>query len=79
MPFKNAFGFRPAFMKPHKGQKFITGVQKSFRYFYPLMKLLGQANTIRDVENAMVRVSREGYPTPYISVKDIRKLALKQQ
>ena len=79
MPFKNAFGFRPAFMKPYEGQKFITGVQKSFRYLYPLMKLLGQANTIRDVENAMVRVNREGYPSPYISVKDIRKLALKQQ
>ena len=79
MPFKHAFGFRPAFMKPYAGQRFITGIQKSFRYFYPVMKFFGQANTIQDVENAMVRVSQEGYPSPYISVKDIRMLAPKNR
>jgi len=77
MPFKGAFGFRPAFMKPFKGQRFITGVQKAFPFFYPLMKLLGQANTIQEVESAMVRVSLEGYTTPFIGVRDIRALARK--
>lgn len=74
MPFKGAFGFRPAFMKPYKDQKFITGVQKSFAYLYPIFKLLGQGNTIQDVENAMVIVSQKGYAGNFISVKDIRKM-----
>lgn len=75
MPFKGAFGFRPAFMKPHKEQVFRRSFQFFSRLLYPLFRIVGQANTMQEVTNAMIACTQNGYPQTNIEVKDIRRLS----
>ena len=75
MPFKATFGFRPMFMKPHKGQTYRRGFQIVSRLLYPVCRIFRMANTMEEVANAMISCSCDGYPKKNIEVKDIRKLA----
>lgn len=75
MPFKGAFGFRPAFMKPHKEQTCRRGFQFASRLLYPLFRGINQANKMEEVAAAMIECSLNGYPSRYIEVGDIRELA----
>jgi len=74
MPFKGAYNFRPAIMWRYKGQKHIQKMQYVFWAFYPIIKLLGQWNTLSQVGRAMIAVSRDGYHKHEIEVKDITQL-----
>lgn len=77
MPFRRAFGYRPALMKPHPEQVAGEKMQKATISMYPLAKFFNYANTIAEVERSMVVLSRaeDAFPKNYIGVKDIAALS----
>ena len=75
--FKRTFGFRPAIMRWAKGQKHVQKMQYAFIVFYPLMRLLGQANNMKEIALSQLVLTRDGYHKFAIETKDIAKLAKK--
>ena len=75
MPFKGAYGFRPALMKPLKGQLHKKKADKAMAVVYPLARLILMGNTLKEVGRAMIAVSEKGYHKKTIDVVDIIKLA----
>jgi uncharacterized protein YbjT (DUF2867 family) len=47
--FRRTFALRPAIMKWAKGQKHIQTMQYLFLPFYPLLRLFGQANSMKEI------------------------------
>ena len=75
--FKRAFGFRPAIMRWAKGQKHIQTMQYFFLPFYPLFRLMGQGNSMKEIALSMLTLVRDGYDKLAITPKDIIELAKK--
>ena len=75
--FKHTFGFRPALMRWTKGQKHIQKMQYVFILFYPLMRLFGQANNMKEIALSQLVLAHDGYHKFAIETKDITKLAKK--
>lgn len=77
LPFKQAFGFRIGFVVPAKGQTKVLKFYKYISWLVPVLKLLTPQliNTMQQVANAMIYVSKNGYPNNVIYVKDIHKMA----
>src|ERR1700682_560468 len=75
--FKQAYMFRPAFMKPTPGQKNVKSLYKVFTLLYPIGRALYPAGfcTLQEVGLAMVKAASKGYPKHILEVKDIVKLA----
>ena len=73
--FKRTFGFRPAVMKWAKGQQHVQTMQYFFLPLYPLIRLMGQANNMREIALSMLTLARDGYHQFAIGPKDITKLA----
>lgn len=71
MHFKATYGFRPAGMKPVKGQRRIQGWGK---YHWLFTWIPGFSNTIEEVTEAMIRCVVDGYHNPTIEVRDINIL-----
>lgn len=71
MPFRASYGFRPAGMKPVKGQRRLQGWGK---YHWLFTWIPGFANTIEDVTEAMIHCASEGYDKPIVGVKDINRI-----
>lgn len=73
--FKRTFAFRPALMRWTKGQKHIQKMQYVFILFYPLMRLVSQANNMKEIALSQLVLARDGYHKFAIETKDIAKLA----
>ncbi len=75
--FKQAYMFRPGFMKATPGQRNIKSYYKFFSWLYPIGRALYPAGfcTLREVGLAMINAAREGYPSRILEVADIVKLA----
>lgn len=75
--FKNAYMFRPAFMKASPGQKNVMKYYGLFAWLYPIGRALYPAGfcTLKEVGQAMINAAGEGYPKRILEVKDIVKLA----
>jgi uncharacterized protein YbjT (DUF2867 family) len=75
--FKQAYMFRPGFMKATSGQRNIKSYYKFFSWLYPIGRALYPAGfcTLREVGLAMINAAREGYPSRILEVADIVKLA----
>lgn len=82
MGFKYAYAYRPMMMFPAKGQNIRQKGQYIWLPFYPLVWLLGGANTMRAVAQSMVVACRDGF-TPKgkegmvipVNPRDITRLA----
>lgn len=76
LPFKCVYAFRPAVMKPTKGQKSIKTLYKIIWVLYPLFRLLapGQSTTLQVVGRAMINSVLQGYPKSILEVEDIKIL-----
>ena len=59
--FRRAFALRPAIMKWSKGQKHIQTMQYFFLPFYPVLRLLGQANNMREIALSQLALVRDGF------------------
>lgn len=75
--FKNAYMFRPGFMKASPGQKNVKSYYKFIEWLYPIGRALYPAGfcTLKEVGAAMINTVNKGYPKQVLEVKDIVKLA----
>ena len=75
--FKQAYMFRPGFMKATPGQKNVKGFYKALAWLYPIGRALYPAGfcTLQEVGLAMINAVGKGYPKQILEVKDIVKLA----
>ena len=73
--FKLVFNFRPALMKPMKGQLHIKKMDKFLGCIFPVMKFVGGGNLLSQVGQAMINATANGYKQSAIEVKDIDALA----
>jgi hypothetical protein len=75
--FKNAYMFRPGFMKASPGQKNLKSWYKYIEWLYPLGRKLypGGFCTLREVGQAMINAAAKGYPKQILEVQDIVALA----
>lgn len=76
--FRQVFNFRPALMKPAKGQLHIKRMDKILGLMFPLAKILGGGNTLAQVGQAMLNATQHGYKQSSIEVRDITNLSKQQ-
>ena len=78
MGFKNAFGWRPMFMTPYKGQtNRQVPVQRFVTAFFGWLHSLGFVCSMREMVNAMCWVAQNGYHKNNIEAKDIVRISRK--
>lgn len=75
MGFRQVFCFRPAIMRPTKGQLHVKKMDRLLGFFFPLMRLLAGGNTLEEVGCAMIGATERGYDHVAIEVADIKRLA----
>jgi hypothetical protein len=75
--FKQAYMFRPAFMKATAGQNNVKSYYKWLAWLYPIGRALYPAGfcTLQEVGVAMIKAVSKGYPKRILEVKDIVALA----
>ncbi|MBD2753236.1 Rossmann-fold NAD(P)-binding domain-containing protein [Spirosoma validum] len=75
--FKNAYMFRPGFMKAVPGQKNVKSYYKLLAWLYPIGRALYPAGfcTLQEVGQAMIKTVTKGYEKQILEVKDIVDLA----
>jgi uncharacterized protein YbjT (DUF2867 family) len=75
--FKQAYMFRPGFMKATQGQKNVKSYYKLIAWLYPIGRSLYPAGfcTLEEVGLAMIKTAIKGYPKQLLEVKDIVALA----
>nr|WP_293833975.1 NAD-dependent epimerase/dehydratase family protein [uncultured Arsenicibacter sp.] len=73
LPFKAAYMFRPGYLHPTPGLKNVNKYYKYVTWMYPLLRKLfpGTASTLAELGQAMLKVTKHGYPKPILEVKDI--------
>jgi uncharacterized protein YbjT (DUF2867 family) len=77
MPFKAVYNFRPGYMHPTPGQRYVQKYYKYITWMYPVLKRLfpKQVSTLRDLALAMINAALYGYDKPILEVTDIKALA----
>jgi len=75
--FKDAYLFRPAFMRATPGQKNVKGYYKFIGWLYPVLRRLFPKfiSTMAEVGQAMIHAAQHGYPKHVLEVPDIVQLA----
>lgn len=73
--FRNAFNFRPGFMKPVDGQIHVKWFFKPVIWIFPVI-LPSKSLTLHEVGRAMINGVRKGYPTSVLEIRDIKNLAI---
>ena len=76
LPFKQAFGVRPAFIKPIQGQQHILPFYKYVAWLFPIGRKLYPAGfcKVEELAKAMLYVASHGYPKNILEGGDIVKL-----
>ena len=79
MPFRQAYMFRPGFMRPTKGLKNTLKLYKVINWMFPLLRFLFPKFfcTLKEVGVAMINTVHKGYDKQLLEVKDIVPLAKK--
>ena len=77
LPFKNAFGFRIAFVKPDKDAKNTLTPYKFIGWLFPVIKAISPnyASTLAEVGKAMINGATKGYEKNVLEVADIAELS----
>ncbi|HBV13998.1 NAD-dependent epimerase/dehydratase family protein [Chryseobacterium carnipullorum] len=73
--FRNAFNFRPGFMKPVDGQSHVKWFFKPFIWFFPVF-FPSKSLTLHEVGRAMINAVHKGYPTSALEIRDIKNLTI---
>jgi hypothetical protein len=78
LPFKDAYMFRPGFIKPIKGLRNAYTASAVVGIFYPLLKTLlpKYVCTLEELGLTMINVSVKGYSKKILENNDIKELAL---
>ena len=75
LPFRAAYMFRPAGMKPVAGQRHVRPVYRWFSWLVPLARLFDYGSTLHEVGLAMLHTAEHGAAKKVLEVKDINQLA----
>lgn len=77
LPFKQAFMFRPAYMRSTPGLKNTKKGYKIVEFLEPVLKLIAPkyVSSLREVGQAMIKAMKKGYPKQILEVSDINALA----
>ena len=75
MPFKHTYALRPTIMKPSKGQLHVKKLDRIYLLFYPLMRLMNQANPLSEIGRAVINVLGNGCDKEILESKDFRILS----
>ena len=77
LPFKNAYMFRPGFMKPTPALKNTNKYYAYIGWLYPIGRALYPAgfSTLQELAQAMIKSASVGYKKSILEVKDFVKLA----
>jgi uncharacterized protein YbjT (DUF2867 family) len=77
LPFKQAFGFRIGIVEIAEGQTHVLPFYKYVSWLIPVLKIVSPniLNTMKEVANAMIHVSEEGFEKNIIYVKDIHHIS----
>jgi len=80
LPFKQAFGFRIGFLIPNAQQKRVLKYYNYISWLTPIIKVVfpNIITTMKQVAQAMIYVSKNGYKNNVIYVKDIKLMAGKE-
>ncbi len=76
LPFKQVFGFRISLVEPARKQKHILSIYKYILWMLPLVKKMFPNSycTMKQVADAMIYFSKNGYSKNVILVSDIHKV-----
>jgi uncharacterized protein YbjT (DUF2867 family) len=77
LPFRQAYMFRPGFIKATPGQKNVLPMYKYVAWLYPVLRRFFPASacTLREIALAMIHAVQRGYPKQVLEVRDIVELA----
>lgn len=77
LPFKNAYNFRPGFMRPTVGLKNTLSFYKYVNWLYPVLRKVfpKHVSTLGEVGLAMIQVAQHGYNHQVLEVTDIVSIA----
>jgi uncharacterized protein YbjT (DUF2867 family) len=75
--FRNAYAFRPGFMKPTQGAKNTLGIYKYVNWLFPVLQKVFPkfVCTLAEVGQAMIKVVQNQPPKKVLEVTDIVKIA----
>ncbi|OUJ74940.1 NAD-dependent epimerase/dehydratase family protein [Hymenobacter crusticola] len=75
--FRQAYMFRPGFMKATPGLKNVLPMYKYINWLYPILRKVTPqyVSTLQELGLAMINAARKGYPKPVLEVPDIVTLA----
>ena len=75
--FRQAYMFRPGFMKATPGLKNVLPMYAYIGWLYPVLRrfLPQYVSTLQELGLAMINVVRKGYSKPVLEVPDIVTLA----
>jgi uncharacterized protein YbjT (DUF2867 family) len=71
--FRQAYMFRPGFLRATPGQQHVLSYYKYFGWLYPVVRGLAPqyASTLAELGQAMLHVAQHGYAQPVLEVPDI--------
>jgi len=77
LPFKQTFGFRIGFLIPNPQQKRVLKYYRYISWLTPIIKLVfpNIITTMKQVAEAMIYVSKNGYKNNVIYVRDIKAVS----
>jgi uncharacterized protein YbjT (DUF2867 family) len=77
LPFGRTFAFRPGFIEPSAGQRYVLKYYKYVSWLSPLLKvaLPNMISTMSQLGQAMIYAAQNGYEKNVVEVRDIRILA----
>lgn len=75
LPFRAVYMFRPAGMKPVKGQLHVLSLYRWLGWLLPLARLFHYSSTLHEMGLAMLHVAEHGAPKQRLEVRDINQLA----
>jgi uncharacterized protein YbjT (DUF2867 family) len=74
LPFRDAYNFRPGFMKPFKDQK---NVKRIYKMIIPVLSVLisKKSLTLKQVGQSMINTVSKGYQKKILEIEDIKTLS----
>lgn len=77
LPFKKVYAFRPGYLQPTKGLRNVKKYYHYMSWMYPFFSTVFPSfvSTLKELGQAMIQVTKNGYSKKVLEVKDIVKLA----
>jgi uncharacterized protein YbjT (DUF2867 family) len=73
LPFKSVYNFRPGYLQPTRGLRYVNKYYKVIDWAYPLLRVVfpRYVSSLGQLGRAMIQVGTHGYKEQVLEVKDI--------